>query len=47
MKIKVSLYVDGTQFDEVVEARDYSSAKRTALSRNPTARVVSISRIFF
>ena len=46
MKIKVSLYVNGTQFDEVVEARDYDSAKRTALSRNPTARVISITRTF-
>ena len=47
MKIKVSLWVDGSQFSEIVEARDYESAKRTALSRNPTARVVSISRTFF
>tara|TARA_E500000331_G_scaffold298088_1_gene297720 strand:- start:2783 stop:2923 length:141 start_codon:yes stop_codon:yes gene_type:complete len=46
MKIKVSLYVDGNQFDEVVEARDYESAKRTALSRNPTAKVISITRTF-
>ena len=46
MKIKVSLYVDGTQFDELVEARDYESAKRTALSRNPTAKVISITRTF-
>ena len=46
MKIKVSLYVDGTQFDEVVEARDYEAAKRIALSRNPTARVISITRTF-
>ena len=46
MKIKVSLYVDGTQWDEVVEARDYEVAKRTALSRNPTARVISITRTF-
>jgi|TARA_R100001443_G_scaffold7644_2_gene16990 hypothetical protein len=47
MKIKVSLYVDGIRFDEIVESRDYESAKRTALSRNPTARVISISRTFF
>tara|TARA_Y100001968_G_C19166180_1_gene623330 strand:- start:552 stop:740 length:189 start_codon:yes stop_codon:yes gene_type:complete len=46
MKIKVSLYVDGTQFDEIVESRDYESAKRTALSRNPTARVVRIQVLF-
>tara|TARA_B100001094_G_scaffold257365_1_gene256886 strand:+ start:875 stop:1015 length:141 start_codon:yes stop_codon:yes gene_type:complete len=46
MKIKVSLYVDGTQFDDLVEARDYESAKRTALNRNPTARVISITRTF-
>ncbi len=45
MKHKVSLYVAGKQFDEVVIAKNYDDAKRTALSRNPTARVVSVTAI--
>ena len=45
MKHKVSLYVAGKQFDEVVFAKNYDDAKRTALSRNPTARVVSVTAI--
>ena len=46
MKVKVQLYVAGKCFDEIVEARDYASAKLTALSRNPTAKVVSVTAVF-
>lgn len=46
MKVKVTLYVAGKTFVEVVQARDYDSAKRTALSRNPTATVVSVTAVF-
>ena len=46
MKIKVQLYVAGKCFYEVVEARDYASAKQTALARNPTATVVSVNAVF-
>ena len=46
MKVKVTLYVAGNVFHEVVEARDYKDAKQTALARNPTARVVSVTGIF-
>ena len=46
MKIKVTLYVAGKLFDEVVQARDYEDAKRTALARNPTAKVVSVTAVF-
>ena len=46
MKIKVTLYIAGKVFDEVVEARDYADGKRTALSRNPTAKVVSVTAVF-
>ena len=46
MKIKVQLYIAGECFDEIVEARDYASAKQTALARNPTAKVVSVTAIF-
>ena len=46
MKVKVTLYVAGKVFDETVEARDYESARRTALARNPTAKVVSVTAVF-
>ena len=43
MKCKVQLYVAGRTFYELVEARDYQDAKRTALARNPSATVVSVN----
>ena len=46
MKIKVTLCVAGKVFDEVVQARNYEDARLTALARNPTARVVSVTAIF-
>ena len=46
MKIKVTLYVAGKMFNEVIEARDYKDAKQTALARNPTAKVVSVTGVF-
>lgn len=46
MRCKVQLFVAGKVFDEIVEARDYDDAKRTALARNPSARVISVTAIF-
>ena len=46
MKIAVRLYVAGRVWDEVVEAKNYSDARETALARNPKARVVSITAVF-
>ena len=46
MKCKVQLYVAGTVFDEVVVARDYEDAKKTALARNPTATIESVTAVF-
>jgi hypothetical protein len=46
MRCKVQLYVAGKVFDEIVEARDYQDAKRTALARNPSAKVVSVTAVF-
>ena len=46
MKVKVTLYVAGKVFEEIVQARDYQDAKRTALARNPTATIVSVTAIF-
>ena len=46
MKIKVTLYVAGKLFDEIVQARDDADARQTALARNPTAKVVSVTAVF-
>ena len=46
MKVKVTLYTAGKLHYEVVHARDYCDAKKTALSRNPTASVASVTAIF-
>ena len=46
MKVKGQLYVAGNVFDEVVVARDYEDAKKTALARNPTATIVSVTAVF-
>lgn len=45
MRCKVQLYVAGKVFDEIVEARDYQDAKRTALARNPSAKVLGVTGI--
>lgn len=46
MKCKVQLYVAGKIFYEEVQARNYDDAKRTALARNPSAKVVSVTAVF-
>ncbi len=46
MKIEVTMYVAGKTFKEVVEAANYQDARATAISRNPTARVVSVTAVF-
>ena len=46
MRCKVQLYVAGKVFNEIVEARDYEDARRTALARNPTAKVVGVTAVF-
>ena len=46
MKVKVQLYVGGKLFDEIVEAVNYQDARQTALARNPTAKVVSVTAVF-
>ena len=46
MKIKVQLFIAGKCFDEIIKAKDYADAKQTALARNPTAKVVSVTAIF-
>ena len=46
MKHKVQLFVAGKVFDEIVYARDYADAKKTALARNQTATVVGVTAVF-
>jgi hypothetical protein len=46
MRCKVQLFVAGKVFDEIVEARDYDSARKVALARNPGAKVVNVTAIF-
>ena len=45
MKHKVQMYVGGIVFDEYVEARNNQDAKLTALSRNPTAKVIGVTAV--
>ncbi len=46
MKCKVTLYVAGKVFHEVVEARDYRDAIEVAVARNPNASVVGVTAVF-
>jgi hypothetical protein len=46
MKCEVTLYVAGTVFKEQVNARNYEEAKQTAVARNPTAKIVSVTTKF-
>ena len=46
MKIKVTLFVEGKVFEEIVYSANYDDAKKTALSRNPTATVISVTATF-
>jgi hypothetical protein len=43
MKCAVKLYVAGKVFEEVVNAINYDDAKKTAISRNPTARIIGVN----
>jgi len=46
MKVKVTLYISGTVIHELVQSRNYEDAKKTALARNPTATIVSVTAVF-
>ena len=46
MRCKVQLFIAGKVFDEIVEARNYEDAKRTAIARNPTAKVIGVTAVF-
>ena len=46
MKWDVKLYVGGKVFNEQVHAINMQDARETALARNPTARIVSVTVSF-
>jgi len=47
MKVKVTLYLDGKVWDQIVHARDYQDAKDICLRQNSSkAQVVSITAVF-
>ena len=46
MKWEVMLYVGGQTFNEIVIARNMNDARKTALARNPTAKVISVTASF-
>ena len=46
MKWDVKLFVAGSMFVEQVHATNMQDARRTALARNPSARVVSVTVSF-
>ena len=46
MKWDVKLYVAGSIFTEQVHAANMQDARQTALARNPSARVISVTVSF-
>ena len=46
MKVRVQLYVAGKVFYEEVITANYQDARATALARNPTAKIVSVTAVF-
>jgi len=46
MKWDVKLFVAGSMFVEQVHATNMQDARQTALARNPSARVVSVTVSF-
>ena len=45
MKARVTLNVGGTTFEDVVHVPKFEEAKKTALAKNPTAKVVAMNPI--
>ena len=46
MKVVATLYQAGQTFKEVVVVSKFDDAKKTALMRNPTAKVVAQNPVF-
>ena len=47
MKVRVTLWVAGQVFVEVVRAVDYREAEQVALVRNPNATVLRTTAVFW
>ena len=47
MRCRVQLIVAGQVFNEEVRAVDYQEARQVALARNPNARVISVTAVFY
>ena len=47
MKVRVTLWVAGQVFDEVVRAVDYREAEQVALTRNPNATILRTTAVFW
>jgi hypothetical protein len=37
------MYVGGSTFEEVIQVAKFENAKKTALARNPTAKVIAMN----
>ena len=46
MKIKVTLYVGGKTFNEIVYANDLKEGKATAQARNPYAKLIAANPVY-
>ena len=46
MKVEVTLYQGEQTFKEIVVASKFEDAKKTALARNPTAKVIAQNPVF-
>ena len=46
MKMEVTFYLGGKTWKETYEVNDHESARRTAESRNPTAKVIAMNPMY-
>ena len=46
MKVEVTLYQGGQTFKDTVVVSRFEDAKKTALARNPTAKVIEQNPVF-
>ena len=46
MKVEVTLYQGGQTFKEVVVVSKFEEYKKTALARNPTAKIIAANPVF-
>ena len=46
MKVEVTLYQAGQTFKDIVIVSKFEDYKKTALARNPTAKIVAANPVF-